>query len=656
MAPPALADDVHRVLAAAVDAAFYRAVYPELNLPELDAVTHYRLYGWREGRDPAPWFSVRGYLDANPDVAHEGVEPLHHFLTRGRREGREATPSPLGEAYRLRGLADGDLQAWGFAPLEPGVAPVTYVPPVEALPDRGDWELLAPEFDAAYYLALNPDIASSGMDPIEHFLIHGAAEGRDPHPGFSVRDYLEAYPDIAAAGINPFVHYVRTGRAEGRLPRHQLGFRYDLVSEAAPVEPRVRHAAWKSREATVDAAAVLAEALAESRSSLRDLHITFSHDDYSANVGGVQLCLQREDARIAELGRDHLHLYPVVAWPVVRTAAEPGPLGVLWNGRRVGVFRGRDVAKVLRKAAGAVQPGARSFAVHSLLGHAADETIDIVQAAGLEAGYFWLHDFASLCAGFHLLRNDVEDCGAPPPDSTACGICLYGPMRGRHLDEHGRLFDRLDLTVVSPSAPTLELWRQRWSFPTAGEIVHPHATLFPRGPAPKARRGPFRLAFAGLPVAHKGWPIFQELALKYADDPRYAFLHLGSRTPPGAAVEFHPVSVTAANPWAMQDALEAAQADAVLIWSLVRETFSFTAYEAAASGAAVVTGPDSGNVAAFVQATGHGVVLPDEAALVAALESGEILKLGRKRRDAQLYGLEFSALTVDLLTAKAAAA
>ena len=49
---------------------------------------------------------------------------------------------------------------------------------------------------------------------------------------------------------------------------------------------------------------LLAKGLAASRTGLRDLHITFSHDDYRTNVGGVQLCLQIESARVAEQGRD----------------------------------------------------------------------------------------------------------------------------------------------------------------------------------------------------------------------------------------------------------------------------------------------------------------------------------------------------------------
>jgi hypothetical protein len=100
---------------------------------------------------------------------------------------------------------------------------------------------------------------------------------------------------------------------------------------------------------------------------------------------------------------------------------------------------------------------------------------------------------------------------------------------------------------------------------------------------------------------------------------------------------------------AMRDALEAAEADAVLVWPLCRETFSFTAYEAAAAGAAVLAGPDSGNVAAFAADPAVGLVLADEAALAAAFASGDILALGRGARKAMLYDLAYSGMTGDLV-------
>jgi hypothetical protein len=105
----------------------------------------------------------------------------------------------------------------------------------------------------------------------------------------------------------------------------------------------------------------------------------------------------------------------------------------------------------------------------------------------------------------------------------------------------------------------------------------------------------------------------------------------------------------------MTRAMAQAEIDVAVVWPLCRETFSFTAHEAVAAGAAVVTNPDSGNVAAFVAEGGHGRVLADEAALAAAFETGDVEALARRRRAPALYDLEFSALTMDLITTEAGA-
>jgi hypothetical protein len=71
-------------------------------------------------------------------------------------------------------------------------------------------------FDGNWYLAAYPDVAASGMDPAQHYLRYGAAEGRNPGPRFSTRTYLERYPDVARAGMNPLLHYLKFGLAERR--------------------------------------------------------------------------------------------------------------------------------------------------------------------------------------------------------------------------------------------------------------------------------------------------------------------------------------------------------------------------------------------------------------------------------------------------------
>ncbi|HEY5176558.1 MAG TPA: class I SAM-dependent methyltransferase [Terriglobales bacterium] len=73
-------------------------------------------------------------------------------------------------------------------------------------------------FDKDWYLQQNPDVASSGVDPLEHYILFGGLEGRNPGPAFQSSWYLAQNSDVADSGMNPLVHYVTYGKSEGRLP------------------------------------------------------------------------------------------------------------------------------------------------------------------------------------------------------------------------------------------------------------------------------------------------------------------------------------------------------------------------------------------------------------------------------------------------------
>ena len=518
--------------------------------------------------------------------------------------------------------------------------------PQPGLDPTSDAGIAAQAFDQAFYLATYPDVAEVGANALDHFMTYGWREGRDPNADFSVSGYLLAFPDVAASGANPFVHFLTHGRPRIIPQESPLGFRFDIIDHQQSLEHRLAH--LTSVEVPVGTMDEFVSALATASEGLAGLHVTFSHDDYSTNLGGMQFAIRREAARVAEQGRDHLHFYGARPWPVVREADEAEALGVVWNGRGLGTFPPDVIVRGLSLAAGG-EASSRSFAIHSLLGHAPDEVADILAAVGLDRGVFWLHDFASVCAGYHLLRNGVEDCGAPPSDSPACAVCMYGTWRARHAAGHARLFARLGLTVAAPSQSTLELWRRSTDLPAEATVVMPLAHLIPRGSGRVPLPGrPFRFGYAGLPVAHKGWPAFMALAYRFGEDPRYEFIHLGARRDRALPYRFVEVQGGPDNPLAMQQALEAADIDAVLIWSLCRETFSFVAYEAVAAGCAIITGPDSGNVAAFVTEGGHGQVLANETELTMAFQTGDVLQLARAQRRPMLYDLNYSALTLDL--------
>lgn len=70
------------------DPIYYLYWYTDVRAAGLDPLHHYLNFGWREGRDPSAGFSTTGYLAANPDVAKAGINPLLHFVNFGIAEGR----------------------------------------------------------------------------------------------------------------------------------------------------------------------------------------------------------------------------------------------------------------------------------------------------------------------------------------------------------------------------------------------------------------------------------------------------------------------------------------------------------------------------------------------------------------------------------------
>ncbi len=102
----------------------------------------------------------------------------------------------------------------GWIAQDDGSAPTLSPPATVVVPETVD----ALDFDAAYYLRNNPDVAATGVDPERHFLIYGWREGRNPNQLFNTAYYLAHNPDVAAAGVNPLLHFAMGGWTEGRDP------------------------------------------------------------------------------------------------------------------------------------------------------------------------------------------------------------------------------------------------------------------------------------------------------------------------------------------------------------------------------------------------------------------------------------------------------
>ena len=182
------------------DAAYYLQANPDVAAAGVDPLTHFDDFGWHEGRNPDALFDTTFYLQQNPDVAAAGVNPLTHFEDYGWHEGRD--PNPL--------------------------------------------------FDTTFYLTANPDVAAAGMDPMLHFEQYGWHEGRNPDALFNTQYYLSANPDVAAANVDPLVHFETFGWHEGRNPDALFDVKYYLANNpdvaAAHIDPLVHYDTYGWRE------------------------------------------------------------------------------------------------------------------------------------------------------------------------------------------------------------------------------------------------------------------------------------------------------------------------------------------------------------------------------------------------------------------------
>ena len=83
-------------------------------------------------------------------------------------------------------------------------------------------DILSNLFDEETYLEQNFDVAQAGIDPLDHYIAFGFAEGRSPGDNFDADYYLTRNPDVAEAGIDPLEHYVTSGFEQGRLAQNDF--------------------------------------------------------------------------------------------------------------------------------------------------------------------------------------------------------------------------------------------------------------------------------------------------------------------------------------------------------------------------------------------------------------------------------------------------
>jgi len=243
----------YRKLRPYIDSAFYNATYPDVADQRVDPLVHYLLDGWREGRDPSPWFSTTSYLGLHRDVATAGINPLLHYIQHGREEGRALRPSNMPRPFkpfrpsqevdhvaamrRYIALRHGphadrpeslDIDRLAQATISEKLAAADPEPILPADDSALTLHMAAVHglFDRDYYLENNTEPYQSGMDPLEHYCRQGWKDLLKPNPDFDPWWYWRENLNPRHETIDPLLHYALVGR--------------DLGLETKSIGPKVR--------------------------------------------------------------------------------------------------------------------------------------------------------------------------------------------------------------------------------------------------------------------------------------------------------------------------------------------------------------------------------------------------------------------------------
>ncbi len=234
-----------------------------------------------------------------------------------------------------------------------------------------------------------------------------------------------------------------------------------------------------------------------------------------------------------------------------------------------------------------------------------------------EKPVFFVHDFYAVCPSinFSCLNNSAN--------SQFRGGCFGGKCSQRYSAglmnawrlRFGHIIEKCQRTVV-PSLFVKHSLEKYFPDLLAEVVVEPPALLSAATrPCAERSQGKIKIAYLGYGSPIKGYDLWRSII----EDPRlrnlYDFVQVGGTDqadPLCKSIAFN--HYKDGRQRAVEILLEE-NVDIVLLWSTVPETFSFTLHEALAAGKTILTGPQSGNIAAVVRELDVGMVLENEKAL-----------------------------------------
>lgn len=347
--------------------------------------------------------------------------------------------------------------------------------------------------------------------------------------------------------------------------------------------------------------------------------LVLAHSDYLNTDAGVEKIMQGQQKLFLENQTNFVVVYPIRKEVCIRGNVHEittSKYGLLVNGQRREDMNDKKLMGLLG------MPGLWAVIVHELVTFRKNEKLFELFDRMTCPVYYYVHDYAMVCYSHTLMRNNLEFCGTEPLSLGKCKGCRYY-LQGKwnSLWQHKFVKRYPKITYIFPSEVVKEIWQN--TFQATNELLVVPNTKFGGEEqlyAAKDRNDKIKIAFIGYGRIEKGWNIWKKICRDY--DEQYDLFVLGDGKCEGKVTKVT-VSVSKDGPNAMIDAIRKHNIDVAFLWSTRPETYSYTFYESYVSGCYIITGSQSGNIAAMTRGYQCGQVFETEKKLFSYLENEE---------------------------------
>jgi hypothetical protein len=556
------------------DSEYYLSQYSDIKESNIDPLNHFLNFGWRESRKPNKWFK-ESMISSELIHKNKDIPPFIIFIEECRKKGFNDFESYINIINKK----------------EIGHINCT------------DCQFMKELFDGKFYRSFYSDLTEV-EDALAHYCSIGWKEGRDPNINFETNYYLENNSDVKQANINPFVHYINEGIREQRKPRALNPVKNLLLNNIPNFEKEITPSI--NEKIKIGKKDILLNKLYGNHNGII---LSISHDDYVRSIGGIQIFIRNESLTAIDSEKRYLHISPLS--PKNQVSDEPLMLNLVnvnIDNLNIGIFSLSEISEILDQLEEKFKHILNTLVVHSVLGWNLNSITEVFSSRFINY-FYYVHDYNFICKEYRLLRNFIENCGAPSVNSVQCRICTHSNERSKHLDEFKKFFENTPFKLIFPSEAAHKIYINSGIELNNEKLIKNHITIKKininkisnqkeifTNPIYKKK---LKIGFCGEPVPHKGYFHFLELVRKLSINQNIEFYHLGNYKSNHRNIKF--VKTTIKNNISeMTDNIRDNQLDFVFMGSYWAETFNYVAYEAVEAGAALIANSNSGNISNFV--------------------------------------------------------